>query len=1069
MADLTCWWNEQSSAMKRQLGILPKLTLIFVLFAGSLLSGLGLQAYRNGRAALDEAIRSELLSKAMDEEAALNSWVDERMSRLSALASTPSLIEHLEALAPETDSLEGLPVYERLVLDLKPRTGPGQPFLTLFIIEPEMAQIIVSTIPEEEGKFRETLPYFINGLNGPYVQNVYYSTTSQGPAMTVSAPMHGSNGRLLGVLAGHLNLDEMNAIIQQRTGLRQSDEAFLVNSASLFVTQPRLSSDPAVLQRGIHTEAADRCVTRTEGTVSAPDYRGVPAITVYRWLPEREVCLIVKIDQAEAFAPIYAFGRTLMLGGGLVLILASVLAFWLARTFTSPILALNQAAEEFGAGNFSVRVPETATDELGALARAFNRMAASLSEKDVLLRGHAEELEHKIKERTQDLHASEAELRALFAAMPDLILVLDSEGRYLKVAPTASDLLYDSIDELVGQTIHDVMPPELNDNFLGWIHTALQTGQTVRGEYKLAADDDELWFVATISPMTEDSVVWVARNVTTRKQAEANLARQTEELRQSQALLKRTEEIARIGSWRWDLVTQKLAWSDGMFLLFDVDQEGFDGDLQEVIKSRIHPDDQMAVANANAHVLEDATPQPLEYRIVRPDGQECVVWAEGRLEYNEAGDAVSLIGYVRDITDAKRAEERQRFLDEVGQILAGSIDYETTLHNVADLAVSRNADWCVVYLMADNGEIQQVALTHVDPEKVEWAKEFQRRVGSRPDQNASVMQVIQSGKSTLIPYITDEMLDNLSYDPELRQAMAELNLTAAMTVPLMVRGQALGAITFISAQTGRLYDLDDLDLAQELARRAAVSVDNARLHRKTQLLNAQLEQHVEERTAELQKANQELESFSYSVSHDLRAPLRAIDGFSRILLEDYAESLPADATRYLGLVRNNTQQMGMLVDDLLAFSRLGRHHLNKQTVSVTELVQRVLVELKVDQQGRQVEITIGELPTCQCDPALLKQVFVNLLANALKFSRTRAVAQIEIGYDSAYFVRDNGVGFDMKYADKLFGVFQRLHRAEEYEGTGVGLAIVKRIIDRHGGDVWAEAELNQGATFYFSL
>lgn len=1055
--------------MMRQLGIFPKLTLVFVLFAGGLLSGLGLQAYRNGRAALDEAIRSELFSKAVDKEAGLNNWVDERLSGLSALAKTPSLVGHLEALVLGADGPESLAAYTRLTGDLSPRAGPGQPFLSLFIMDPQSAQVIAATTQEDEGKFREALPYFINGLNGPYVQNVYYSTAAQGPVMTVSAPMRGADGRLLGVLAGHLNLDEMNEIVQQRAGLRQSGEAFLVNAASQFITAPRLASDPALLQLGVHTEAVNRCLTHTGETVAAPDYRGVPVISVYRWLPEREVCLIVKIDQSEAFAQVNAFGRTLALGGAAVLVLASVLAFWLARTVTRPILALNQGAEAFGAGDFSVRVPETATDELGALARAFNRMAASLSEKDALLRGYAEELEQKIKERTQDLHASEAELRALFAAMPDLILVLDSEGRYLKVAPTASDLLYDSIDELVGQTIHDVMPPELNDNFLRWIHTALQTGQAVRGEYKLAADDDELWFVATISPMTEDSVVWVARNVTTRKQAEVNLARQAEELHQSQALLKRAEEIARIGSWRWDLTTQKLEWSDGMFLLFDVDRESFEGDLQEVIASRIHPDDQMAVSNANASVLAHQTPQPLEYRIVRPDGRECVVLAEGRLEYNEAGDAVSLVGYVRDITDSKRAEERQSFLDEVGQILASSIDYETTLHNVADLAVSRNADWCVVYLMADDGEIQQVALTHIDPEKVEWAKEFQRRVGSRPDQNASVMQVIQSGQSILVPHITDEMLDSLSYDPGLRQVVAELNLTAAMTVPLMVRGQALGAISFISAQSGRLYDLDDLNLAQELARRAAVSVDNARLHHKTQQINTELEQRVDERTAELQKANQELEAFSYSVSHDLRAPLRAIDGFSRILLEDFAEILPADATRYLGLVRNNTQQMGLLVDDLLAFSRLSRHSLQKQTVSMTGLVQAVAAELSADQQGRQVKITIGDLPACKGDPALLKQVIVNLLANALKFSRTRQVAEIEIGYDSAYFVRDNGVGFDMNYANKLFGVFQRLHRAEEYEGTGVGLAIVKRIVDRHGGDVWAEAELNRGATFYFAL
>ncbi|HKA55667.1 MAG TPA: ATP-binding protein [Candidatus Binatia bacterium] len=239
-------------------------------------------------------------------------------------------------------------------------------------------------------------------------------------------------------------------------------------------------------------------------------------------------------------------------------------------------------------------------------------------------------------------------------------------------------------------------------------------------------------------------------------------------------------------------------------------------------------------------------------------------------------------------------------------------------------------------------------------------------------------------------------------------------------------------------------------------------------------LNAELEQRVIERTAQLEAANKELEAFSYSVSHDLRAPLRAVDGFSRILLEEYASHLVPTAQRYLQLVRGNVRQMGQLIDDLLAFSRLSRQPLRKQTVAPAALVRRVLADLHAEQAGRRVEIVMGELPPCQADPALLRQVLVNLLANALKFTRRQGRARIEIGCQKSdgkwvYFVKDNGVGFDMRYAHKLFGVFQRLHRAEEYEGTGVGLAIVQRILHRHGGRAWAEAAVDRGATFYFTL
>jgi light-regulated signal transduction histidine kinase (bacteriophytochrome) len=221
-------------------------------------------------------------------------------------------------------------------------------------------------------------------------------------------------------------------------------------------------------------------------------------------------------------------------------------------------------------------------------------------------------------------------------------------------------------------------------------------------------------------------------------------------------------------------------------------------------------------------------------------------------------------------------------------------------------------------------------------------------------------------------------------------------------------------------------------------------------------------------------ANKELEAFSYSVSHDLRSPLRAVDGFSQAVLEDYGPQLPDEGRRYLKTIREGAQRMGVLIDDLLKFSRLSRATLKTQEVNADRLVRHVLDELHSEQEGRQVEIRIGDLPMGQGDPALLNQVWVNLLSNALKYTRHRAQAVIEIGCkneqgENVYFVRDNGAGFDMQYAHKLFGVFQRLHRAEEFEGTGVGLAIVQRVIHRHGGRIWVDAAVDRGATFYFTL
>lgn len=234
-----------------------------------------------------------------------------------------------------------------------------------------------------------------------------------------------------------------------------------------------------------------------------------------------------------------------------------------------------------------------------------------------------------------------------------------------------------------------------------------------------------------------------------------------------------------------------------------------------------------------------------------------------------------------------------------------------------------------------------------------------------------------------------------------------------------------------------------------------------------------LNQELERRSAELEATNKELEAFTYSVSHDLRAPLRHIDGFSKLLAEETA-GLSEEARRYLSRIRDGSRQMGQLVDDLLNLARVGRKELTLQVTGLSSLAEEVAAGLRAETAGRAIEWKLEPLPFVECDPALMRQVFVNLLSNAAKYTRPRERAVIEVGAiqqngQPAIFVRDNGIGFNMKYADKLFGVFQRLHRPEDFEGTGVGLATVQRIIRKHGGRVWAEAELDKGATFYFTL
>jgi PAS domain S-box-containing protein len=330
------------------------------------------------------------------------------------------------------------------------------------------------------------------------------------------------------------------------------------------------------------------------------------------------------------------------------------------------------------------------------------------------------------------------------------------------------------------------------------------------------------------------------------------------------------------------------------------------------------------------------------------------------------------------------------------------------------------------------------------------------------------VETLRGGRTLIIRDVGRELLPEDGAD-----MFAAIGIQATIICPLVKDGK-LRAMMAVHQTTPREWSTGEIAMVQEVVERCWATIERRAAEEKIQQFNAELEQRVIERTAQFEMANKELEAFSYSVSHDLRAPLRAVDGFSQAVVDDYSDVVPDECRRYLQVIRDSAQKMGMLIDDLLTFSRLSRLPLGKQRVNVADLVRSVVAELEPQQSGRRIEVEIGPLPDCEGDASLLRQVWINLLSNAMKYTRNREVARVEIGFEptaegNAYFVRDNGTGFDMRYAEKLFGVFQRLHRAEDYEGTGVGLAIVQRVIHRHGGHVWADAAVDRGATFHFTL
>ncbi len=529
-----------------------------------------------------------------------------------------------------------------------------------------------------------------------------------------------------------------------------------------------------------------------------------------------------------------------------------------------------------------------------------------------------------------------------------------------------------------------------------------------------------------------------------------------------------------------------------------------------------HPDDQKRARELWQKSLATGEAYEIEYRLYHAKSKS-YRWVIGRaLPYrDESGEIVKWYGTCTDIDEQKRGAQIQTFLADLSKELSTSLDYHKMLKRVTELAIPTFADWCSVDLYDEEKGFEQVSISHSDPKKISEAKKYRELNPLELDQPTGIPNILRTGKTEFYPLINDELLEKYINDDEKLAYMKSFNLHSIIVAPLSIGDSVQGGITFISSDSGRYYSENDVVLAEEIGSRISLAITNSKLFTESQedlayrhklqkelvTEKQKLESRVKERTEQLQltnhglreeiakrrtiekelklnseelaRSNKELEDFAYVASHDLQEPLRKIQAFGDLLQSEYSEAL-GEGGAYVERMNAAAIRMSTLIQDLLAFSRVATTNNKLQNIDLNEIVDDVLIDLESRLEDVNGKVKRQDLPQVLADPTHMRQLFQNLISNGLKFHKSDVPPVItikakEVDSFIEFTIKDNGIGFDEKYLDRIFSVFQRLHGREKYEGTGIGLAVCRKIVERYGGSITAKSINHNGATFYIRL
>ena len=710
-----------------------------------------------------------------------------------------------------------------------------------------------------------------------------------------------------------------------------------------------------------------------------------------------------------------------------------------------------------------------------------------------------EMLERSLELSSQELIQANSEMRAIFQAIPDLLFRLDSEGKILDYKVGASVDLLLQPKELLGKRIQNIPVKYVRDKFREAIRQVQEKKSIVSVEYSLTVQDQILFYEARLLPLLENQIIVIIRNITEHKRIEEALRKREEAQRffseRLTHVLDTINELSKIKSFdelcrrSVELAIKRLGF-DRVGLCF------LSEDRQTVLGS--YGTDETGHLRSEKHLKRPVQHTPTVKKLL--ENSEPVLFFEKEMLYNDKLHEVGIGNHA-----VARLWNGEKI---IGIYAVDNLIHQNPItgEDMEILDIYGTAMGHLFTLKQAEGALEQ-AYAEVEKRVEGRTAELQREITERKRTEEALAQeqyllqtLLDNLPDTIYFKDTDSRFIRISKSQVERFGLSEPAQVVGKTdfnffteeharpafedeQRIMGTGQPLvgleeketwpdGSETWVTTTKMPLRDKKG-----QIVGTFGISTnitERKQIEERIRKLNEELELRVIERTTQLESVNKELKAFAYSVSHDLRAPLRAIDGYTNILVEDYGQSLDEEGKRVCAVICSETKRMGQIIDDLRSFSHISHAEMQVSPINMETLVYSVFNELTTPESRERIDFRVAPLPSAIGTLALIREAWMNLLSNAIKFSSKRERAVIEVGYQQygqriIYSVRDNGAGFDMQRAENLFTVFWRLHSKKEFEGTGVGLAIVQRLVHRHGGEVWAESQIDKGATFYFSL